>query len=71
MFCICPYLPCFSSTIAPPSPSPSPSPSQVDSTYPELAELLLVVLKTLLAKSCDFTVDKGTYTLSVLQYNCL
>ena len=33
---------------------------QVDSTYPELADLLLVVLKTLLSKPCVFEVDKGT-----------
>ena len=33
---------------------------QVDSTYPELADLLLVVLKTLLSKPCVFEADKGT-----------
>ena len=34
---------------------------QVDSIYPELAELLVVVIKMLLSKSCEFTVDEGTY----------
>lgn len=32
---------------------------QVDSIYPELAELLIVVIKMLLPKSCEFTVDEG------------
>ena len=32
---------------------------QVDSTYPELADLLLVVMKTLLSKPCVFEADKG------------
>ena len=34
---------------------------QVDSIYPELAELLVVVIKMLLPKSCEFTVDEGMH----------
>ena len=34
---------------------------QVDNIYPELAELLVVVIKMLLSKSCEFTVDDGMY----------
>ena len=32
---------------------------QVDATYPELAELLLVVIKTLLGREPQFNIDKG------------
>ena len=39
--------------------------SQVDSIYPELAELLLVVLRMLLPKSCEFTVDQGILCVHV------
>lgn len=47
---------------------------QVDSTYPELAELLLVVLKTLLNKSPEFEVDSGRSCLhsshNELEHQC-
>ena len=32
---------------------------QVEATYPELAELLLVVIKTILSRHPQFTVDRG------------
>ena len=32
---------------------------QVEATYPELAELLLVVIKTLLSRDPQFTVSQG------------
>ena len=37
---------------------------QVDSTYPELADLLLVVMKTLLSKPCVFEADQGNIVQS-------
>ena len=40
--------------------------SQVDSIYPELAELLVVVLRMLLPKSCEFTVDQGTVYINFI-----
>lgn len=41
---------------------------QVDATYPELAELLLVVIKTLLDREPKFTIDKGTRTIHCKSY---
>ncbi|CAI8030832.1 hypothetical protein GBAR_LOCUS17486 [Geodia barretti] len=38
---------------------------QVEATYPELAELLLVVIKTLLSRDPQFTVSQGTVLDSV------
>ena len=34
---------------------------QVEATYPELVELLLVVIKTLLDREPQFTIDRGVY----------